>query len=43
MFEYAVSPRARSAVKSQNLPSVRRVSLVKDEVLSAIAHSEFLL
>ena len=44
MFEYEVSPRARSEVKSQNLPS--EPACVRDETvgdLSAISHSEFLL
>jgi len=36
MLEYAVSPRARSEVKSQNLPSNERVSLVRDEAVGSI-------
>jgi len=36
MFEYAVSPRARSEVKSQNLPSDQRASLVMDETVESI-------
>jgi len=37
MFEYAVSPRAKSDVKSQNLPSDQRVSLVRDETAGSIS------